>query len=58
MKTYVSPIIEIVEFKANDIMTQSGGPCNDNIPCPQDTECPTFVCPTMYGQACSSNPYN
>lgn len=58
MKKYVSPVAEFIEFKVNDIMTQSGGECTENYVCPQDAGCPKYVCPSMYGEACAGNPYN
>lgn len=58
MKKYVSPKVEFIEIKHDDILTNSPGPCKDNYVCPSDSVCPSYVCPSMYGSACGQNPYN
>lgn len=58
MKKYVSPKAQFVEFKQENVLRTSGELCNDNIVCPSDSACPTFVCPNMYGNACADNPYS
>ena len=61
MKEYVSPEVDFITLGAQNVIIASPecseNLCNDNIVCPEDEACPTFVCPTMYGSVCGQNPY-
>ena len=42
MKKYIVPDVEFVSFSNQEIIT---------------TSCPTYECPSMYGDSCSSKTY-
>lgn len=54
MKKYKAPVMEFVEFDDNDLMTVSPGCLEDGLCLEKECE---YVCPNMYGQACSGQVY-